>query len=173
MSAVMVDSRRTLMERFLANYDRLRAYIGRKLPRRDDADDLVQEVYLRIQDIPDDRLIQNPEAYLFSIAHSVRCRHLKREGRLGPVDVEDPLVESLVAELPQVDQEIDAGWRAELLRKTLPQLSDRCRAVMEMKYADGAGREEIAQKLGITVDGVKKHLSKGLAECRRRMQRLE
>lgn len=173
MSAVMEDPGRTLMERFLANYGRLRSYIGRKLPRRDDAEDLVQEVYLRIRDIPDDRLIENPEGYLFSIAHSVRCRYLKQQGRVVPVDVEDPLVEPMVAELPQVDEDIDAGWRADLLRKILPQLSGRCRMVMEMKFGDGASREQIARKLGITVDGVKKHLSKGLAECRRRMQRLE
>ena len=153
--------------------DRREKLLDHQLRSRDDAEDLVHEVYLRIRNIPDDRLIGNPEGYLFSIAHSVRCRYLKREGRSVAVDIEDPLVEPLVAEPPQADEDIDAGWRIELLRKVLPQLSARCRAVMEMKYGDGASREQIAAQLGITIDGVKKHLSKGLAECRRRMQRLE
>ena len=54
----------------------------------------------------------------------------------------------------------------------LEQLSPKCRAAVELQYWHGLSYEEIALRLGISTNMVKKYLSQGLVHCRRRMARL-
>jgi hypothetical protein len=72
MAAVMEDSRQALVERLFAGYAGvLRAFLRRRVGQQTDTDELCQEVFFRMLRIPDERVIENPERYLFVVARNL------------------------------------------------------------------------------------------------------
>jgi RNA polymerase sigma factor (sigma-70 family) len=73
----------------------LRGFLARRVPPGVDADDLVQDVFLRvIRSLSTLRSTDRPEAWLFQIARnalrdSLRAR-LRKDGRTDPLDVDLP-----------------------------------------------------------------------------------
>jgi RNA polymerase sigma-70 factor (ECF subfamily) len=154
----------------------MRFFVSR-LPDAADAPDLLQEVYLRILRLERPDLIRCPEAYLFTIAANIaREYNLKRSQR--PVHI--ALDETPTAEIPADTEPFatpapeDAAHRAERihrLEQVLAQLSPKARAVLLWHRRDGCTYDEIAQRLGISRNMVKKYLSQALAHCRNSIDR--
>jgi RNA polymerase sigma factor (sigma-70 family) len=170
----MAEIKKSLVERlFVEHGGALQAFLYRRVRRHPDAAELAQEVYVRMLRVPDMTSVRNPEAYLYAVAsnlakeHSHRVPHGSRE-----LDIDDPLVQGQLAELPAFGGNIDREWRIKRLREVLDQLSPKCRAAVVLQYWHGQSYEEIARRLGISTNMVKKYLSQALIHCRRRMARL-
>jgi RNA polymerase sigma factor (sigma-70 family) len=161
------------VELFLGEYERLLKYFGARINQRDEAQDLAHEVYLRLVEIPADRVIDSARGYLWAVAKSVLCRFLERSGRSVPLDVDDPVFESMLAEDPQGDTDIDREVHIAALRKYYGLLPVKCRAVMELKWFHELSYEEVAERSGVSVHMVHKHLKKGLKVLRQRMEQLD
>jgi RNA polymerase sigma factor (sigma-70 family) len=169
-------------ERFIASVASLH---GRQLVKffalrlRDvaEAQDLAQEVYLRLlrMDRPD--LIRSPEAYLFTIAANIAREHaLKRATHPLQVALEDTPNEELEA---QGDLEGDSFVRTapesamnqvermRELERALQQLSPKARAALLWHRRDGKTYEEIGARLGVSRNMVKKYLVQAVAHCRK------
>jgi len=170
----MVENKKTLVERLFADHgSSLQAFLYKRVRRRPDAVDLAQEVYVRMLRVPDMEAIRNPESYLFTVASNLAKEHARRDRRdWAALDVEDPLVEAQLAELPAFGGELDRAARIKRLREVLQQLPPKCHAAVVMQYWHGMSYEEIAQRLGVSTHMVKKYLSQALVHCRRRMARL-
>jgi len=167
------DKKRTLIERlFIEQGGRLRAFIARRIRRKSDAEELAQEVYLRMLRV-DLSTVDNLQGYLFTVAHNLCRENALRERPLqGSLDVEDPKVQDEFAQWPSFAAELDNEQRVRRLREVLAQLSPKCRAAVELKFWQGLSYEEIAQRLEISTNMVKKYLTQALVHCRRRMARL-
>lgn len=161
------------VEPFLEEYERLLGYFSARISRRDEASDLTHEVYLRLIAIPEERVIDSARAYLWAVARSVLCRFLERSGRSVPMDMEDPVLEPLVAVEPECDAHMDRDLHVAQLREHYGSLPPKCRAVMELKWFHELSYEEVAQRSGVSVHMVHKHLKKGLRLLRERMQQLD
>jgi len=170
----MADAKHALVERLFAEQGgALRAFILRHIRRKSEATELAQEVYVRMLRIPDTESIRNPEAYLFTVASNLLRENAVHERRLNQtVDVNDPTVQEQLAELPAFGGQIDAAQRIKRLREVLNELSPKCHAAVVLQYWHGMSYEEIAQRLGVSTNMVKKYLSQALLLCRRRMARL-
>ena len=170
----MSEDKRTLLKRLFArNRARLESYLYRRVRRQSVAEELAQEVFLRMLRIPDIDTIMNPEAYLFTVAGNLAKEHARREIRGGEVfDVDDPLVQEQLAELPGFASQLDTERRVERLHEVLQQLPAKCQAAVVMQHWHGMSYEEIAQRLGVSTNMVKKYLRQALVHCRRRMARL-
>lgn len=170
----MTEAKKALVERLFAQQGgALRAFLLRRTRAHPEAADLAQEVYVRMLRIPDMGAIRNPEAYLYTVASNLAKEHAQQERRdRAAVDVDDPVVQEQLAELPSFGGELDSEQRIRRLREVLEQLSPKCRAAVELAYWHGLSYEEIALRLGVSAHMVKKYLSQGLAHCRRRMARL-
>jgi RNA polymerase sigma factor (sigma-70 family) len=170
----MTETRKTLLERLFAEHAApLEAFFLRRVRRRPEAAELAQEVYLRMLRVADMEAIHNPEAYLYTVASNLAKEH----AREGPseelvVDVDDPVIQEQLAELPAFAGQLDTEQRIKRLRQVLPQLPVKCHAAVVLQYWYGQSYEEIAERLGVSTHMVKKYLSQGLALCRRRMARL-
>jgi RNA polymerase sigma-70 factor (ECF subfamily) len=137
-------------------------FLQSRLPCSHDAEDLAQEVYLRLLRVSDSARISNPRAYVLRVAANVVYEwRLLARNRLA--HSADPL--------EQLSDEADTVNAAEVQRQSreleaaLCTLSPKCRAVVLMHRRDHYTYEEIAGKLGISVSMVKKYLVKGLAVC--------
>jgi RNA polymerase sigma factor (sigma-70 family) len=169
-----VETKQTLVGRLFAEHGgALRSFLYRRVRGYADVAELAQEVYIRMLRVPDAEAIRNPEAYLFTVAGNLAKEHVQRgQANAKTIDIDDPLVQEQLAEPPSIEGQLDRERRIARLREVLKQLSPKCQAAVVLQYWHGLSYEEIAQRLGVSTNMVKKYLSQGLTHCRRRMARL-
>jgi RNA polymerase sigma-70 factor (ECF subfamily) len=170
----MAELKKNLVERLFAEHrGALQAFLYRRVRRHPDAAELAQEVYVRMLRVPDMTTVRNPEAYLYAVASNLAKEHAHRVPHDHKmIDIDDPLVQEQLSELPAFGGQLDREQRIRRLREVLRQLPPKCQAVVALQYWHGLSYEEIAQRLGISSNMVKKYLSQALVHCRRRMARL-
>lgn len=151
--AALVDQTGPDLLRFLAS----------RLSDASRAEDLAQEVYLRLLRVDDVGLIRDPRAFALRVAANVAyewrmlaCNRLahSNDGLEALADRTQGPFES-VAQAEQLARLSDA----------LKTLNPTCRAVVLLHRRDGLTYHEIATHVGLSVGMVKKHLAKGLATC--------
>jgi RNA polymerase sigma factor (sigma-70 family) len=151
----------------------LKQYFLRRTAHAWDAQDLVQEVWLRLlaadRDGADD--IRNPEAYLYTVAANLLKKHAVRQ-RSAPIgsDALEQVIERLATPCDAAAG-VDRLLRRKRLAELVGRLSPKCRAVLVLHYRDELSYAEIADQLGISSHMVKKYVVKALAACRQGMQR--
>lgn len=140
----------------------------------EDADDLVQETYLRLLRVHlrQEGSIENPEAYLFTVALNL-AREQAAKRRTAPAPLAE--FEEVLSRLDGGDDTLEGfAQRAQNRRNlhaALQALPARTRAVLVMQYRDGLSYQQIAERMGISTHMVKKHVVQGLAACRARLTR--
>ena len=171
----MTDTKKTRVERlFTEHIGSLQAFLYRRVRRHPIAAELAQEVYVRMLRVKDMEAVRNPEAYLYTVASNLAKEHVRHERRDGTLfDVDDPMVQEQLAELPIFTGQLDKEQRIKRLREVLHQLPPKCHAAVVLQYWHNLSYEEIAQQLGVSTHMVKKYLTQALTHCRRRMARLE
>ena len=156
------------IERFVHQNDRdLKRYLAQRVTNHAEAEDLAQEIYLRLLRIERKDLIRNPEALLFRMAsNAVYEWRLLARNRL-------PHSESALDSLESAQSEPSSDlWHAELARAlstALQQLSPVCRAAVVLHRREQLTYSEVGARLGISAAMVKKHLTKGIALCRQHL----
>jgi RNA polymerase sigma-70 factor (ECF subfamily) len=141
-----------------------------------DAQDLMQEIYLRLLRIKDYEAIRNPEAYLYTIASHVLHQHALKT-RAQP-ESRDPLdlvayLESTSTDDTDPADELHAKRRLERICKDLEAISPRACATLLMYRCEGLTLEEIGTRLGVSRPMVKKYLLKALAYCDQHLENAE
>lgn len=170
----MAKNKHTLVERLFAEHGgALRSFLSRRVRKQPDAAELAQEVYLRMLRLEDSSIIENPEAYLYTVASNLAKEHSRLERRSSSaLDIDDPLIQQQLAVLPSFGAELDKQQRVARLQEVLRQLPAKCHAAVILQYWHGLSYDEIAQRLGISTNMVKKYLSQAMVHCRKRMARL-
>ena len=147
------------------NFD-LTRFVERRVRIRADAQDLAQEVYLRLLRTSHIDLIAEPQAYLYRMASNVAAewRMRARESKPHSSEELDVLLETRSPEVRLDEEQGEARLGA-----ALACLGVMPRAVIFLKLREGMTNEEIAGHLGITKRMVKRHLVSGYAELRARL----
>lgn len=155
-----------LLAALAACYGDLRDYLQRRFGDAGLADDVVQDIWVKLRTSGAHGMVNNPRAYVFRMATNLALDHLRAErirtqyvGEESSSEVEAPSGGG-PAEL------IDARQRLDLVRAAVAELPPRCRQVFEMHKFDGMPHKEIAERLGISRNMVEKHVIRGLARCR-------
>jgi RNA polymerase sigma-70 factor (ECF subfamily) len=119
-------------------------YLVAKLRCRDAADEVLQDIFVRLVR-QRDRLagVENLTAYVFAVARNEVARFCERRGREGPR-------QSLAAEDVFLEAKSDDPARrdeAECAARALEQLADDVREIVELKIYGGLTFREIAELL--------------------------
>jgi RNA polymerase sigma factor (sigma-70 family) len=160
--ATLVREHGKRLRRFLAS--RLR-HVG------DDAQDLVQEVYLRLLRIPHQESIRSPQSYMFTVAFHVLHQH-KLTLADAPETI-DPI--ALIAELDACSEndpalQFEARERLNQLDRILQELPRNAYVSFVLHRRYGFTLEEIASELGVSRAMVKKYMARAVAHCRERFE---
>jgi RNA polymerase sigma factor (sigma-70 family) len=153
--------------------DQLKSYLARHLRRPHDVDDLTQQVYLRLIRMsisPND--IQEPVAFVHGVAKRVLTTYWMAHYREAEQFPSEGQATDVCVDLPSEhlrDNPEDAlDLELQLLDglKELPPVHAAC---MVLFYRDQLSRKEVARKLGLQPDTVKKYLTDGRARLRKRL----
>lgn len=144
----------------------LTRFLERRVPARIDAQDLAQEVYLRLLRVEGFDSIAEPQAYLYRVASNVATEWRLRACHRKPHSAEE--LDSLLEETSPEDQLDEAQFAAQLDAALRP-MPPVVRAVMFLKLRDGMTHQEIAEQLGITVRVVRRCVTKGYLELRQNL----
>jgi len=146
----------------------LRGFFLRRGSHAADAEDLAQEVYLRLLRSTGDNAeaIANPEAYLYTVAANL-AREQARSRSLQPALEDVDLLAEVLKSEEDLEGDFERMQRWSDVRSTIAQLPEVTRQVMELHYREGLECSRIGAELGVSVHMVRKHIGKGLEACRK------
>ncbi len=137
----------------------LRGYLLRSLGNPADADDFVQEVYLRIARQDSVQHIDCVKAFVFRTARNLLCdrsRRLATRLQQASICCDDvPLQETGMDPAGRaIDEE-----RLQRLFDALDRTSDNAQQAFRMSRLEGLSYAEIAERMNVSVSMVEKHIS--------------
>jgi len=138
----------------------LRGFLARRVPPGVDAEDLLQEVFLRVvRSLGSLRSTERPEAWLFQIARnalrdSLRAR-LRRDGRTDTLEVDLPAEPDIAAERA-AEAEL-----APCLTAMIGRLAEPYRSAITLTSLQGVTQADAARHAGISISGMKSRVQRG------------
>ena len=171
----MSDPKKRFIEKLFAEHGgALQRYIYRRIRTKSDAPDLAQEVYVRMLRVSDTEAIRNPQLYLYTVASNLVKEYAVRQLRLTTSpELDETSVAERLGELPALDNQLESSQMVERLGTVLEQLPARWRTALILQHRYGLTYQQIAERLGVSSNMVKKYLAQGLAHCRRDMAQWE
>jgi RNA polymerase sigma factor (sigma-70 family) len=148
----------------------LHRYLARRIARPEDADDLAQEVFLRLMRVEKPERVRKPVAYLFSVAS-----HLIREFKLRSGREHEHLTYDSEA-VEQAGETLSGGSNDEpahrlnlerQLARGLMRLPPTHRTVLLLVKRDGMSHEEAAKAAGLSVHTVERYVIEATARMAR------
>lgn len=159
---------------FIEHRGSLVEYATRIVGSRAHAEDLVQEAWLRFDEVARQRLLDEPLGYLYRIVRNLALDG-RRRAALESLAVSGGASEALFGLSPAVapTPEAVALQREELrlLMAALDELPERTRIAFEMHRLGGCKLREIAEFLDISLPWAQRLVADGLLHCRRRLKR--
>lgn len=157
------------MTAYLSNHAALVDSIAPLLGCRLRAEDVVQDVWIKLTEAPPEAEIQRPVSYLFRLVRNLAIDHVRRLGlevRYG-ANEEVPLTAPSAEPTPEqaaIDQEM---LRA--LALVLAELPERTRLVFEMNRVGGHSVAEIATAFDVSPGFIYRLLREATIHCSRRL----
>lgn len=147
-----------------------RAAVLRRGASHNDADDLVQEAFLRLEGYERVHTVRSREAFLVSTAVNLSIDRGRRRGR-------GPFADDVVADLDAVaedragpDEILSARLRLRRLEEGMALLPERTRRILLRRRMDGLGYREIAEAEGMSVSAVEKQVARATLTLMKWMQ---
>jgi len=147
----------------------LRAFFSRRAPASD-VEDLVQEVLLRIQKRQPGAVVTNVEGYLFEVAANVlidrgrRDRTRRRKDHCELQEIHHPVDDLSPERVLQGREKMARAMAA------LNELPERTRRVFILVRFEEMSYKLVAQRLGVSVSAVEKHVMKALRHLHERLR---
>ncbi len=151
-------------------HQRLLKYLRVNLRTESDAQDVSQEVFLRLLRVPDERVIEHPRAYLFRVAANVVSDWRTGQKTLQTFPLEDP--DSLPA-AESTDGDYDRQKRQEQIRQVVASLPLHQRTALLLSTQHGMTYKQIAETLDVSERAVKRYIVKAYASLRRDLSELD
>jgi RNA polymerase sigma factor (sigma-70 family) len=154
-----------IRELFARNKRDLLMYFTRRVGA-DDASDLLQETFVRALRYESLHKITDPPAFLQKIATNLTrdlTRRRKHESTLlehGNLAADAPSDEALP------EERIDFDQQSQHMRQAMEKLPPRCREILVLAIHQNLPLAQIAQRLGISENAVRKQLRRAILRCR-------
>jgi RNA polymerase sigma-70 factor (ECF subfamily) len=143
---------------------RLRRFIGRRVNDPHAADDITQDVLLRVQTQLDalpagDKL----PAWVFAVARNAVIDHYRARAVRNHADISgvEPAADTSEAERQQTIRDLTP-----CLTRMVEQLPEPYREAMKLAHGDGLSQQEVAERLAISLSGAKSRVQRARRQLR-------
>ena len=141
---------------------RLRAFILNRVENPETAEDLTQEVLLRL--VRSGSAVDDPTAWLYRVARNVIIDHY-RGRRPPPSDPTMPGADGMID--PFADDPDNARFElARCMRSLVEQLAEPYRSAVRSVDLDGATHTAVSAGAGVSVSGMKSRVQRGRRQLR-------
>jgi RNA polymerase sigma-70 factor (ECF subfamily) len=163
-------------ELFRKYYKVLRAYAYRLLNDKHTAEDIVQDVYYELWKKKDNLIMKDAiKSYLFRSVYTKVLNYRSSKEYTAQELLENSTedkIQQIYIQSHMTNQENDLAYK-ELqveIRSIVNSLPDQCKKVFILSRKYELKNREIAEKLGISVKAVEKHISKALSVLRLKLK---
>ena len=123
-----------------------------------EAEDLVQEAWIRLDRYQRERVVEQPEAFLMRAALNLSVDAYRARSSQGEQVLLEDVV--LIDTTPSAEARLLARERIAQLSVCLGRLNDRTRVIFLAHRVDGMSYPEIARRHRLSVSSVEKHIAK-------------
>lgn len=134
-----------------------------------EVDDLVHDTFTRLIECANWREIENLSGYAVQILKNLALQDARRRKIVAIQVMSDLEVLNLADERPGADRVVGARDELRLLARLVSELPPQCRRVFTLRKVYGLSNAEIAERLGLSISTVEKHLIKALRLCSERL----
>lgn len=172
----MNKARKTLLEKLFAEHGQaLVRFVTRIVRNTEDAEDIAQHAYLRLQKLSNEKELENPRAYLYQIANNLAVDQLRR-GKLHmeyvsqQIPAEGETVNDDLADHQSPERVLAARQQLQSIYDAMESLPLKCRQAFLLHRTRGLSYNEIAKEMNTSVSSVEKYILQALKACRRKVE---
>jgi RNA polymerase sigma-70 factor (ECF subfamily) len=157
-----------LLDAYLSRRDDLVRFFAARLRSMAAAEDLVQDLYIRVASLDSEEPVENPSAYLYRLASNLMLDRLRSDRRAGARDSAWLKTHRLevageaVADEPSAEQNVAGRQRLAQLTRAIAELPPKTRKAFQLHKLEGLTQEETARALGVSRKTVEKQISSAL-----------
>ena len=153
-----------LLSAFLEKRQNLVLFLAARMRSAASAEDLVQDLYLKIAAMPADTEVKSPTALLYRMAANLMVDHVRSVQRSGRRSAEWRLEThatlggtDIVSE-PAADEALLAKERVRLLAEAVAELPPQMGRAFRMHKLEGLSQAETAEAMGVSRKMVEQHI---------------
>lgn len=155
------DNEAAFSELYIRNKDKLYYFCLNLLKSKEDANDIVQEIFTRIWE---SRNFINPDLSFSSFLYTIARNRILNYFRSVDIDLK---VKSILAQRDPVEEDIIESnliytEYQKILKGAIEALPPQRKKIFNMSREDNMTHKEIAAQLGISVNTVQEHISESL-----------
>lgn len=141
----------------------LKTLVRRVVRSPTDAEDVVQDAFLRVWRAMELGLIRSPRAVLFKTARHLALNHVRspRNHSVDAAPVQEPANDGPTAEERMI---LDEDHQA--CRQAFHRLPPQCREALALRVVDECSYKEMSETLGVSVSTLEKRYIRGRKLCR-------
>lgn len=148
----------TLIEAFQENERDLFHFLNHRVRSIATAEDIIQDLYLKICDVSDHAETQNPRAYLYTMAANMAVDHQRRESRRATLRGEMAAYLTEPMDIATPERFTLARDELERLQSAMTALHPTNRRILYLSRIEGLSQREIAAAVGLSSTAVFKRL---------------
>ncbi len=131
-----------------------------------DAADLAQESWSKLMRYRHGQTAESLRKLLFAIARNVLNNHWRWHALHQIEEPTDFSKVDVASAAPGLERQWQARRQLDALEATVAALPAKCRTVFLLSRIEGLSNAQVAQRCGISVKMVEKHLAKAIVQCR-------
>jgi RNA polymerase sigma factor (sigma-70 family) len=146
----------------------LMTFLRRNWSDKTEIADLRQEVYVRVYEAAQKQIPDQAKPFVLTTARNLLINRMRREHVVPIEAMADLDTLGIVLDEAGPDRNVMAREELRRVQAALDRLPPRCREAIVMKQVDGLSRSEIATRMNVGEETVKRHLTNGmraLADC--------
>ena len=171
----MAQDNKTLFEKlFDSQAPGLIRFLSRKLNSTEDAQDIAQNAFIRIQHLTESGELNNPKAYLYQTASNLAIDKIRRDQlhnkylqSEGSWQQDDTGATNAQSDYCTPERLLAAKQDLAQIEQAIQSLPLKCRQAFLLHRVKGRSYSEIANEMSVSVSSVEKYILQALKVCRR------
>lgn len=140
---------------------RIRSALLRRGNSAADADDLIQDAFLRLEIYKATRTVEHPDRFLVRTALNLSVDAARRRGRSPFVDLDLENLQ-IADNAPRADEVLIARQRLKRLEAGFAALDGKTRSMLLAQKLEGLTMADLARRHGVSVSAVEKRVARGV-----------